>query len=217
MIRSKLILRSEGKAPALFINAASSNTINMTKPSGILSGDIAIIIRPPASSDRNHYPVTAGGGTWSLTSNVYWSTYGYLSQVYHKVLNATDISNVWRWDDVLARTSTVLVYRGSNAISVAYGNNSLDGSNTFSTPGFTPAANSVGVLSFCADRDGPSANLTISNTFVTRYSNTAEDTFYYTKYVDQLSGYSGANIEWTGLLGTSGFGESVINLELLKN
>ncbi len=209
----------EGRQSATFVNAISTaggGLSNIAKPVGIVAGDLVLLTATNALSSMDNAPNTHGVGAWTVLVSYDWAnSYGYTTKVWSKIMTASDISNNWGKGGNTVTDFLVIAY--SNVTSVALktsNNNKLTAANTLNLGSFSVNSNSRGVVTIVSDRD-PSQVVVQPNTFVTRISNGTLITFWSTYIADKLTGYSGENISWANTLGTNGYDEAGVVLELI--
>ena len=160
--------------------------------SGASAGDLAIIFTEAVGSNTLSGWTQVGPLAWPVSFNDY---------MYSKVLDASDISagSVTITGGASGGTIGIAIYTGATAATVKTSDTSV--LSTLPLAGFTPAVNSVGVVSYCSDQSG-SASIGSPTGMVNRLSfSTSIIASSLSDFLSPNTYTSGATVTWTGMAG----------------
>lgn len=184
-------------APIVYRSKATSPgaVSAVTKPTGIGVGDIAFVYTGTWGGTGALEVVTTGGTPWTRISH---SIGGQIYFASCKILDATDVANAWS----TINESAVVTAHGSEVVALAWEPRAATtitdkgsttngaGPTTLTVPGFAPALESRGIISWFIDRAGAAAAQ--PSLLTTRHS--ALGVFI----ADGLGSYAGGPLIYTG-------------------
>jgi len=202
MFRSRMIMTQRARVPIAFRSTATtSGSATVTKPAGVATGDLVVVILPDCSTGVTL--TTTSGSAWNRTELTWW----YNSVLFWKVLTGTDVSNTWGLSESNGAVATAW-QPGTSAVAsvyVTFAFNALSaGASTLTIPGVTTNDATKGVISIVVDRDTEVTPGTPTG-FTSRVS-TAVETYLKTAVADHVD-YQGGDVVWTGLNGISTYAE----------
>lgn len=188
-----------GVAPATFITtqkfSGSTASLSLT---GYAAGDLGIVV-----AEDNNAPTISTTNTWTNFISA-TSTSSFLFRGWYRVLQAGDTNPTVTMPNGYG-AAFLLVYRGASLVTLKTQNlSSTSGSVAIS--GFAPAANSTGVVGWCASR--PQATISVVPTgFTSRNTVSSNGTGnWYYSVSDRLSGYTNSTSTFTNTGTTDGVG-----------
>lgn len=191
--------------PQSLIFRSSANTGNastITKPSGIVVGDLVLIIC------QGHPAIATSGGTaWSV------DTSATNNRIYWKIIDATDVANTWTAPSGTYAFAAAYTANGQ-AISSVVSKSSADATvaaTSITIPGFAPGSPGRArlVIAAAIGTDISSGNVTPPSTFTERAEGVADGIV-----ADAQQTYGGQNVTFTGFSGTGSVPKSGWLLEV---
>lgn len=194
-------LMGAGAAPLVYrSNTTAFNANIANKPSGVVAGDLAVVI------------TFAFGGTLTTLNGSAWSkntltTPAGDQTLFWKILNATDVdpANTWGLSSANIYSLSVAYSNGGQTITSASvrstKTNTSDAQTTLVVPGFAASASGRvrSVIAGLLDADAD-VTPTVSGLFTSRV---VDNTSATKAFADRLAGYSGEDVTWSGLNGAS--------------
>lgn len=185
---------------------------------GIKVGDFCLVFVTSPSFPRYGALASGTAGAWPQDNYVWTPGYGYRTSVFRKVLDADDIRiGTFGLTYAPSAAAVAVVYRGATSAVRKVISQDDDHDDTQTVPGFTRAANCVGVVCAMTDRDVDATDFGVSVGWTERMNATLSawrfdiaDALAATDYVD------GASIVWSNL-GTSGPWAQVVQVYELRS
>lgn len=161
------MLAAFGQTVQIEFRAQATTTASATisKPTGVAVGDVVFVFRTESVAAGNI--TTSSGSVWTKTSLTWTASgLGYVTEVWWKILNATDVANSWVADTIGGYGAVAFRGNGASAVTVKSTKDNAGSQSTLSLTGYT-TSNSRGTVTIIADRD--TGGDTVPTGFTSRY------------------------------------------------